>query len=381
MKNKIFLLSFLIFALFSCKDKINTEDIPKSATLFFMAANNNLDSYLSDNVDQIVDNYIPSYKKDIFIYYKGKYGDKETPRLYQVKQSGSAQAYLSIVKEYGVDMNSASMESVKIVMDDLLSLENTTTIEDLVLSSHGGSWLPGDESPRVRGILQDNDYDNFIDIDVLAAGLEEYNLNSIIFDACFMSSIEVLYQLRNSAKYILASPAEVLARGMFYDLITPYFTQTMTKDVLSKMAEITTNSYKAESDISMQSATFLVTECKDLDELGIVVRSILDKYGDPQGVVDLTPILRYDDKYRHGTFLHDYKQVLYKLIGDNTGDKAELDAIWSKAFPHYYHTDMFFGYVDLNNSNGVGGYIYRDNEKKIINDYYKKLDWGKLVMN
>ena len=33
----------------------------------------------------------------------------------------------------------------------------------------------------------------------------------ILFDACLMSSIEVLYDLRDKAKYVIASPAELPA--------------------------------------------------------------------------------------------------------------------------------------------------------------------------
>ena len=41
------------------------------------------------------------------------------------------------------------------------------------------------------------------------------------FDACFMSSIEVLYELKHSFDYIIASPTEILATGFPYKEILP----------------------------------------------------------------------------------------------------------------------------------------------------------------
>lgn len=38
----------------------------------------------------------------------------------------------------------------------------------------------------------------------------------LVFDTCFMSSIEVLYEMRNSFDYIVSSPTEVLATGFPY---------------------------------------------------------------------------------------------------------------------------------------------------------------------
>ena len=47
----------------------------------------------------------------------------------------------------------------------------------------------------------------------------------ILFDACLMSQVEVAYELRNAADYLILSPAEVMSAGF------PYF--KMTKHLLS----------------------------------------------------------------------------------------------------------------------------------------------------
>ena len=66
---------------------------------------------------------------------------------------------------------------------------------------------------------------------ITAAGIRfEY----ILFDDCFMSSIEVAYDLRKITRHLIASPCEVMAYGYPYDLVMPY----LFTDQVDKMAEV-----------------------------------------------------------------------------------------------------------------------------------------------
>jgi hypothetical protein len=58
----------------------------------------------------------------------------------------------------------------------------------------------------------------------LAEGIAKSNvkLDYILFDACFMSNIEAIYDLRNAANYIIASPCEIMGRGFPYHRTLPY---------------------------------------------------------------------------------------------------------------------------------------------------------------
>src|SRR5690606_447791 len=63
----------------------------------------------------------------------------------------------------------------------------------------------------------------------------------IIFDACSMASIKVVYELRNNAQYILASPTEVLSSSYPYGQIVPYLFGG--KDGLIKIGQTFMNYY------------------------------------------------------------------------------------------------------------------------------------------
>ena len=62
-----------------------------------------------------------------------------------------------------------------------------------------------------------------MDISELAAAIDGSGVrfDYLLFDACFMSSVEALYDLRRAADYIVASPCEVMAHGFPYDTVIP----------------------------------------------------------------------------------------------------------------------------------------------------------------
>lgn len=90
----------------------------------------------------------------------------------------------------------------------------------------------------------------------------------ILFDACYMSSVEVAYELKDVTHYLIASPTEVISYGF------PYI--TMGKHLLG------TPNYKsiADSFISFYSSYYLpygtvaVTDCTQLNALAAIAQQI-----------------------------------------------------------------------------------------------------------
>ena len=95
-----------------------------------------------------------------------------------------------------------------------------------------------------------------------------FHTEYILFDACYMSSVEVAYELKDVTHYLIASPTEVLSYGF------PYI--TMGKHLLG------TPNYKCivDSFISFYSSynlpygTVAVTDCTQLDALAAIAQQI-----------------------------------------------------------------------------------------------------------
>lgn len=152
----------------------------------------------------------------------------------------------------------------------------------------------------------------------------------ILFDACYMSSVEVAYELKDVTHYLIASPTEVISYGF------PYI--TMGKHLLG------TPNYKgiADSFISFYSSYYLpygtvaVTDCTQLDALAAItqqINAVATEQLVPNGVQIMdgySPTLFYD--LGHLMSLKDAGTVLTAAFAEQL----------EKTVPYKGHTGQYF---------------------------------------
>lgn len=157
-----------------------------------------------------------------------------------------------------------------------------------------------------------------------------FHTEYILFDACYMSSVEVAYELKDVTHYLIASPTEVLSYGF------PYI--TMGKHLLG------TPNYKGivDSFISFYSSynlpygTVAVTDCTQLDALAAIAQQINAAAAEqlvPNGVQIMdgySPTLFYD--LGHLMSLKDAGTVLTAAFAE------QLD----KTVPYKGNTGQYF---------------------------------------
>ena len=157
-----------------------------------------------------------------------------------------------------------------------------------------------------------------------------FHTEYILFDACYMSSVEVAYELKDVTHYLIASPTEVLSYGF------PYI--TMGKHLLG------TPNYKgiADSFISFYSSynlpygTVAVTDCTQLDALAAIAQQINAAATEqlvPNGVQIMdgySPTLFYD--LGHLMSLKDAGTVLTAAFAEQL----------EKTVPYKGHTGQYF---------------------------------------
>lgn len=157
-----------------------------------------------------------------------------------------------------------------------------------------------------------------------------FHTEYILFDACYMSSVEVAYELKDVTHYLIASPTEVISYGF------PYI--TMGKHLLG------TPNYKGivDSFISFYSSynlpygTVAVTDCTQIDALAAIAQQInaaAEAQLVPNGVQIMdgySPTLFYD--LGHLMSLKDAGTVLTAAFAE------QLD----KTVPYKGHTGQYF---------------------------------------
>lgn len=109
-----------------------------------------------------------------------------------------------------------------------------------------------------------------VDIPQIAEGIEHSGvmLDYLLFDACFMSNIETVYDLRNSANYIIASPCEIMGRGFPYERTLPYlFEDEGSTTNYIKATESYYNYYRDEYVGSARCGSIALFDCSKIEAL------------------------------------------------------------------------------------------------------------------
>lgn len=181
-----------------------------------------------------------------------------------------------------------------------------------------------------------------------------FHTEYILFDACYMSSVEVAYELKDVTHYLIASPTEVLSYGF------PYI--TMGKHLLG------TPNYKgiADSFISFYSSYYLpygtvaVTDCTQLDALAAIAQQINAAAEEPTNAASAKQInaaaegklntARLGKNVPNGVQIMDgYSPTLFYDLGHLMSLKdagTVLTAAFAeqldKTVPYKGHTDQYF---------------------------------------
>jgi hypothetical protein len=182
-----------------------------------------------------------------------------------------------------------------------------------------------------------------------------------------MGSIEVVYELRNSADYIISSATEVLSAGYPYQQITE---QLFAGSVdYPKVADTFFQSY-ASLEGAMKSASISVVKTSELTDLADKFRRIMND----------TAHLQYVNSYSIQQFSTNQNGLLFDFdsFTASVSADAELYAEFNKALSHVITYKDFTEYVadnlQLNTFSGISIYIPDALNIKYY-DFYKNFDW------
>lgn len=337
----------------------------------YIVGDNNLTSALTDDVIALERYFPKDNKAKFFIFHDKLNGDGTSEAtLYELENCGWMNEISSpILESYGV-VNACDMTTFHTAMDDIKAKYPEIIVNNVTMSSHAYAWLPSeaevDQRDRSFGV-DESAGGSEINIEDLAEGLERYNLDVLIFDACHMSAIEVYYELRNSAKQIIASPAEILADGFPYEALAEHYsTGKFNPDfILQKFYD----KYSAEGE---QGGTITYVNTEYLEEFAALVKELLEKYNYSNINQNMNRLPNYS---RSGDiYFYDFYSM-FKNLKMSKEDTGKLNVIWYKCFPKYLNTPTIIGH-SLSGTNGISYYPPNLNEPAHINDYYKSLKWA-----
>ncbi len=276
------------------------------------------------------------------------------------------------LKNY-VNPSFTTVEGIASILNDMKSVAPALTYA-MIIGGHGMGWIPVSPTYQTIGIkalsTSISSFKNYweyegafhtryfggtttkyqTDITSLAQGITMAGIKKmeyILFDNCYMSSIEVAYELRNVTNYLIASPTEIMAYGMPYAVVGEYLLgKTDYKAVCDGFYAF----YSTYNEAPY--GTLAVTNCSELASTASLMREINSRY--TFDTAQLNSLQRMDG-YEPPIF-YDYGDYVAHLCTDEQllmEYKEQLD----RMIPYKTHTTEFYskskGAVPINVYSGI----------------------------
>lgn len=274
-----------------------------------------------------------------------------------------------IVKEYPSQI-STDKQTMELVMRDMLA-QAPTNKYGLIFGSHGSSWLNTIYTSRSFG--QDGSKtDNTILLSEITDVLNTLGktFEFILFDACYMGTIEVCHEFRNISNYLIVSAMEVPAYGFPYE------------SILKDLHQGTINHYQqaCKTFIDFYTheerawGTVALIDCKEIETLIAHIKSEITDHKDI--LANYEPYNLQDYGKKPGPYIaYDMAQFIQEIndnqLPDSFQNQLEKTVLYKgcveKAIPSSHS-------IDVTNYCGLGIYIPVVHRPS-WNEYFQTIDW------
>lgn len=350
IKLKVFLIFFIPLFFFSCEKEDIEPEINQRTIFMYLPWSTNLTNYFYNNIsdmeDAIKDKGLNNERVIVFL----STSSSEAQMFEIVYRNGECSH--SILKEYE-NPSFTTEPGLTGILNDMKTFAPAQSYS-MIIGCHGMGWLPVMQTrsksetsfiyhwehtdvPMTRffgGLTADYQTDiSTLTNSLINSGL---SMEYILFDDCYMSSLEVAYELRYVTNHIIACPTEIMVFGM------PY--ATMGKYLLSENPNykaICESFYQFYSTYQYPYGTLAVTDCRELDNLAALMKQINRQY-----TFDYTQEkhIQRMDGYNPIIF-YDYGDYVKILCGKDANLFQQFSETLSKVVPYKTHTEEYYSAI------------------------------------
>lgn len=347
------LLAVLLCLPASCAD----DDIPASAnahtekTLFiYMPWTIDLTTYFEQNLRDIeacIRNMGGLRNERVLVFFSENAAEAS---LFEIQYKGGQCRRINLKKYVRPELTTES--GIAGILEDVADIAPAEKYA-MVIGCHGLAWIPvsagramlsagkkirdGDGGVLTRFFGAANNPEFQTDIATLASAIADAGLHMeyILFDDCYMASVEVAYELKDVADYLIASTCEVMAYGMPYE--------TMGRHLLGKTdyKAVCADFYSFYSAYSMPYGTLSVTDMAHLDDMAAFMKYVNATYTfDSSQRARLQALDGYSP-----TLFYDFGDYVDQLLAQNNAPEAlkkEFEVRLSRLIPHKTNTESYF---------------------------------------
>lgn len=351
---KILALLALTTLLSAChNDDDPVDNTPDRTILVYMAGENNLSKYADlDLKEMLTASKQLNHKQQLIVYVDQA---KSEPPFFARIEDGEFVDSVSV--EESLTADPAILEKALTYMRTNYPAKSY----GLVLWGHGSGWILSSDSiayaqSRAYGGDTGNNSSSssgkyWMNIPpmarAIAKGMAGIPLTFVMGDCCSFGCIEVAYELRHVAEYVIGSPAEVPDDGAPFDVMIPAMFNT-SADFYKAIIDQYYNSYletykntpnryynRTPGDLKGYSVPLAALKTSELESLATATAQLLSTISDklqPEGTLDLTKKMYYAI-YGNNRYSYD----MYNILKTNTSatDFNTWTTAYMKAVPYY----------------------------------------------
>ena len=269
----------------------------------------------------------------------------------------------------------------------------------MVLAGHGQAWITREVLNGASGISTFGCYTPLFtpaagaevtrafgesNVQVNPAELAEGINNSIadidylLFDACFMSNIEFIYELRNSANYIIASPCEIMGKGFPYERTLPHlFKDDGNTTDYAAAAESYYLYYRDEYKSDSRCGSIAVYDCSEIEALRDATKEVVKS---AKSEYDSSLLQTYEGQSDH--YFYDFGEWVNTVATDNTALERFNNQL-SNAVIAKYTLDSFYSAYGSYGTYPIKTEVYSgvttSAPSEVLESYWIETEWYKSV--
>lgn len=365
MKRLVYIVGWLLPLLTaSCVLNEQSDNTPMRAyrtVLFYLVADGNYSEEVQPRLDALQENW--SNELGLgghLLVYAGGNPDASPCLMEIVKDDETGKVSMQVLREYE-DANSASAEMFSRVINDMYTVYPSQDY-GLVLFSRGSGWLPAEfmDYPRrrsaeagTRSVMTDGQHT--LELRDFALSIPDGQFSFIVLECGYMAGLEVAYELKNKADYLIASSTEIPSSGFLpvYGAMLPELFRAYP--YYRKAAQAYFDYYDRFSG-DLRSATVSVIRTSRLEPLKRMLREAESGVDDWEALERTS--LQAFDRRRNDHLFYDLGSY-FRLIGGADAQTAFADSL-AQAVLYEAATGQFLpqsGGFDIASHSGMTIYI------------------------
>ncbi len=365
--------------------------VPAERTvLAYMLAENSLSYFAAEDIREMAlgMEQVSGAASNLLVYID----DYKTPRLVKIRKDPvTGRVVQDIVQEYA-EQNSIDEG----VMYEVFKTAFTTCPAKsygIILWSHGDGWLPyAPDSRRQLSFGQDGGMAgpmmNISDLQTVfgrCMGLlaPAVRFDFILFDACFMQSVEVAYQLRNYTDYLVGSPVETPGPGApYHKLMSLCFAADFDAVAMGRACYdyyAKEENYPIAGWYQPYGVAMSVIQTGELEELARCTAALLPGYASSLEDFDVSGVQCFDMR-SGGAAYYDLCDFMKHLVTQPEYEAWHRQLL--KAVPYAASTPQCYSAFTkntfpVNAYSGLSTYIPRNRAGSFAywNEFYRTYDW------